>query len=100
MASRYYCSNVAEELEGWSDRLHKLSTEIESLPTGDKQRLFSQIEELHIIMTELDERLCGMLDSCSTVENMDVVNRAEGVASYGPELAARRNELFDYEIGG
>jgi hypothetical protein len=102
MANRYYCSNVAEELEGWSEKLHKLSSEIDSLPTGSKQRLFSQIEELHIIMSELDERLCGMLEACSTVEEMGEVEKVEGegVDSYGEELSGRGNERFDYEIGG
>ena len=100
MASRYYCSNVAEELESWSERLHKLSDEIDAIPTGMKQRMFSQIEELHIILTELDDRLCEMINSCSTVEGMDDLTTRGGVPGYGVELSAKRNELFDYEIGG
>ncbi|NTV15593.1 MAG: hypothetical protein HGA96_16975 [Desulfobulbaceae bacterium] len=100
MASRYYCSNVAEELEMWSDRLHKLSGEIDAIPTGMKQRMFSQVEELHIIMTELDDRLCELMDSCATAESGDTVSVSGGVPGYGPALGSRGNELFDYEIGG
>jgi hypothetical protein len=100
MASRNYCTNVAEELEGWSEKLHNLSTEIDALPTGSKQRVLSQIEGLHIILSELDERLCGMLDACPTVEEMGVAEKGEGVASYGTRTGFRGNEKFDYEIGG
>ena len=51
MASRVYCSSVAEELEFWSGRLHELSRKIDSVPSIDKYRLLPHIEELHILMT-------------------------------------------------
>lgn len=70
MASRYYCSHVAGELEYWSERLHKLSSAIERIPSIDKYKLQPQIEELHIILTELDDRLCNLVDACDTVEEV------------------------------
>ena len=100
MAKRDYCSTIAEELESWSGRLHELSDKIDAIPTGDKQRLLTQIEGLHIIMTELDDRLCAMMDSCELVENMDKVEKEGGVKSYGSTKVTNRNESFDYEIGG
>lgn len=99
MASRYYCSNVAGELEGLSEKLHNLSDKIDRLPSIDKYKLQPHIDELHIIMTELDDRLCELVNSCSTVEMLD---RRETAASPGVSFSetARRNELFDYDIGG
>ena len=67
MASREYCSSVAEELEYWSDRLHELSNKFQKIPSFDKYKLQPQIEDLHIMMTEMDDRLCDLLTSCSTV---------------------------------
>ena len=99
MASRDYCSSVAEELTNWSERLHDLAGEIDSLPTGDKQRLFSQVEGLHILVTELDQRLCEMMDSCSIAAPMSEVERTGGVRSYGKKSTIAP-EKFDYEIGG
>jgi hypothetical protein len=104
MASRDYCEKVSEELEIWSDKLHELSSKIDRLSTGEKERMFSQIEGLHILMTEMDDRLCQMLESCPLVEDykeeMDKtkVNRLSGQAIG----AAERNQeqLFDYEFGG
>ncbi|MHB8789046.1 MAG: hypothetical protein ACYDBT_04135 [Desulfobulbaceae bacterium] len=99
MASRYYCSNVAGELEGLSEKLHNLSDKIDRLPSIDKYRLQPHIDELHIIMTELDDRLCELVTSCSTAEMFD---RGETVGSNGVKFSepSRRNELFDYDIGG
>lgn len=99
MASKYYCSNVAGELEGLSTKLHNLSDKIDRLPSIDKYKLQTHIDELHIIMTELDDRLCEMVTSCSDVEMIDrkeETNRP-GAPVYG---SSRKDEFFDYDIGG
>ncbi len=71
MASKYYCTNIGEELEVWSTKLHKLSSKIDRMPSIDKYRLLPHIEELHIIMTEMDDRLCDMMTECPTVEPLE-----------------------------
>lgn len=99
MATRYYCSNVAGELEGLSEKLHNLSERFDRVPSIDKFKLQPHIDELHIIMTELDDRLCELVTSCSSVEMLD-----ESLTTKRPGVrftdAPRRNELFDYDIGG
>lgn len=102
MASREYCSNVAEELEVWSERLHTLSGEIERIPSIDKYRMLPQIEQLHILMTELDDRLCDLMNSCPTVETGDKVVGYGVPGKFGSVTAAGTpgSEKFDYEIGG
>ena len=67
MATREYCSSVADELEYWSIRLHELSSKFDKVPSIDKYKVLTHIEELHILMTEVDDRLCDMMTSCSTV---------------------------------
>ena len=67
MAKREYCSSLAEELEYWSGRLHELSNKFERVPSIDKYKVLPHIEELHILMTEVDDRLCDMMTLCSTV---------------------------------
>jgi hypothetical protein len=58
---------LAEELEYWSGRLHELSNKFEIVPSIDKYKVLPHIEELHILMTEVDDRPCDMMTSCSTV---------------------------------
>jgi hypothetical protein len=71
MASIKYCSNIGEELEVWSSKLHELSRKIDVMPSIDKYRLLPQIEELHILVTEMDDRLCEVMTACPTVEVLD-----------------------------
>jgi len=99
MASREYCSNISTELEEWSEKLHKLSSEIDRISTGDKYKLFPQIEELHIILTELDDRLCSLSQSCQAVD--ETFNREEfEKTAVAPEFNLKSKERFDYEFGG
>jgi hypothetical protein len=100
MATKEYCSNVAEELEIWSDRLHQLSSKIDRIPSIDKYKMYPLIEELHIIMTELDDRLCEAMTECSTLEGSSKEEDS------GPKLGSKTtmnqdpNVLFDYDFGG
>lgn len=99
MASRYFCSSVASELEMWSDRLHKLSSQIDRIPSIDKYRLQPQIDGLHIIMTELDDRVRELLESCPTVEEGTGMEEESG-RGVQQMVTSAGNEKFDYEFGG
>ena len=99
MASRYYCSSVAGELEVLSQKLHKLSSEIDGIPSIDKYKLQPQIDDLHIIMTELDDRLCELIDSCESAETYENLE-ADGTGEFKVNFAEAGNERFDYDIGG
>jgi hypothetical protein len=100
MATREYCTNIVEELEVWSGRLHELSGKIDRVPSIDKYKLYPLIEELHIIMTEMDDRICDAMTSCSTVEGgyeEEGLGRTEG---FNTRLNTDKNVLFDYDFGG
>jgi len=101
MATRDYCANVAEELEIWSAKLHKLSSEIDRIPSINKYRLLPQIEELHIILTQLDDRFREMNNACPMVDRLDGREVTGGVEILGNwDVGARNSEFFDYGVGG
>lgn len=100
MATKEYCSNVAEELEIWSERLHELSGKIDRMPSIDKYKMYPLIEELHIIMTEMDDRLCEALTECSTFEGPFKEDVAGPKQELKRNLNQDENVLFDYDFGG
>lgn len=100
MASQVYCSNVALELKSLSEKLHKLARDIDHTPSIDKYKLTPQIQDLHIIMTELDDRICGLLCSC---RNMEGPYEKEVLGTKLPgidPLDKNKKEFFDYDFGG
>jgi len=99
MANKVYCSNVSQELEEWSEKLHAFSDKIDRISTGDKFRVFPRIEELHMILADLDGRLCSLLESCPTAEvGSDRVDIANAV--YAEKFNWKGPERFDYDFGG
>jgi hypothetical protein len=100
MASQVYCSNVAVELKSLSDKLHKLATDIDHIPSIDKYKLTPHIQDLHIIMRELDDRICGLLCACDTMEGP---NAKDDLGTKLPDidpLDKNKREFFDYDFGG
>ena len=95
MATREYCTNMAEELEVWSGKLHDLSDKIDRIPSIQKYHLQPLIEDLHIVMTELDDRLCEMFTSCPSVEGFSTIDKGNPI-----KLQQNSKELFDYDFGG
>ena len=61
-----YCKNVDIELSTWRDKLNGVMRQVDDLPTGDKQRIFEKVNGLHIIVTELDERIDQLRTTCPT----------------------------------
>jgi hypothetical protein len=100
MATKEYCSNVAEELEVWSERLHELSGKIDRMPSIDKYKMYPLIEELHIIMTEMDDRLCEAMAECATLEGPFRKEDAGPQPGLKTNMNQNTNELFDYDFGG
>ncbi len=102
MASRLYCSDVALELKCLSEKLHKLSSGIDHIPSIDKFKLSPQIQDLHIIMTELDDRICSLMCACDTVESPYPYAK-EGTdlsLTKSDKLDKSKNVFFDYDFGG
>jgi hypothetical protein len=61
-----YCKNVDMELTAWKAKLYNIMRQMDDLPTSDKQRMYEKVNGLHIIMTELDDRIDQLRTSCPT----------------------------------
>ncbi|MBU0486105.1 MAG: hypothetical protein KKB30_16490 [Proteobacteria bacterium] len=84
----------------WSEKLHLLSTKIDRIPSIDKYRLLSQIEDLHIIMTELDDRLCELLETCPVAGRSFEASESGSAVIVSSPMKMRGSEFFDYDFGG
>ncbi|MBP1727232.1 MAG: hypothetical protein H6Q51_2530 [Deltaproteobacteria bacterium] len=52
-----YCRNVHIELSGWKAKMYDIVRRLDKLPTGDKAKVVDQVNDLHIIVEELEDRL-------------------------------------------
>ncbi len=61
-----YCRNVHTELSGWKAKIYDIVRKMDQLSTGEKSQFVNQVNDLHIIVEELEERLSGLERNCPT----------------------------------
>jgi hypothetical protein len=66
MKTLEYCTHVENELAGWRDKLGSIDHRIEGLSCGAKEKMLGNIEELHMLMAEVDDRIMALKTSCPT----------------------------------
>jgi hypothetical protein len=66
MERREYCDNVSFELTGWKTKIDDVVRKLDHFSTGEKERVVNEVNELHIISDELNDRLQELCLSCTT----------------------------------
>jgi len=69
MTSLDYCCELDRELFSWRNKLHEVSEKFDSEPSINKYKLQPQIEGIHILETELDDRLSELRQECGFTES-------------------------------
>jgi len=89
MELKDYCRNVNAELIGWKAKLYDIVRKMDNLSTGDKEKVYGEINGLHILMTELEDRIEQLQTQCPTEWSPQ---REEISAKIG-RLGSRYNEF-------
>ena len=100
MEVKDYCRNMEMELTSWKSKLYDVLRKMDSASTGDKEKVFEDINGLHILMTELEDRLDKLRTSCPTdwsPEDKEIRVKLEDLESRYKDAS---KVLFDYDFGG
>jgi hypothetical protein len=65
METREYCDNVTYELAGWKAKIDGIVKKVERMSTGEKEKVFYELNGLQIVADELRERIEGLRTACS-----------------------------------
>jgi predicted nuclease with TOPRIM domain len=68
-----YCDNRAAELSGWRDKLDEALAKFDEASCSDKAKLVPQLNDLHMIKEELEERIERLETACLTTRKIAVV---------------------------
>jgi len=66
MELKDYCSNVEHELTAWKAKLYDMSRKIDRLPGSAKEKMLGNIEDLHILVAEMEDRVNQLRTECPT----------------------------------
>jgi hypothetical protein len=101
MEVKDYCRNMEMELTNWKSKLYDLIRKMDTHPTGDKEQIYEEINGLHILMTQLEDRLDKLRTSCPTDWKPASEEEFRGkMGTLEEQYKKVAQEHFDYEFGG
>jgi len=59
------------ELTAWKANVYDIVRKMESLSGGDKEKVLPNIEDLHMLITEMDDRIDQIRDNCTPETGID-----------------------------
>jgi hypothetical protein len=59
------------ELTAWKAIVYDIARNMEELPGGERQKFLPNIEDIHILIAEMDERIDDIRDKCTPETGID-----------------------------
>ena len=59
-----YCKGIEAELTAWKVKFYDMSRKLDRLGTASKEKVLSNVEDLHIILAELEDRIGQLKTEC------------------------------------
>lgn len=100
MEIKNYCKNVDMELSQWHGKFSHIVKKMDSMPTGDKQKVFEEVNGLHIIMTEMNDRIERLRNECMIAWEPEVDEVTPTVAGASARFKDNNDIHADYDFGG
>ena len=66
MDLRSYCDNVQTELTGWKAKVYDIVRKFDKLHSVDKEKVVPMVQDLHMIVEELSDRIDRLEKECPT----------------------------------
>jgi predicted mannosyl-3-phosphoglycerate phosphatase (HAD superfamily) len=74
MSSETVCTNLKLELNAWKDSVAEIGKKFESQPGYAKAGVLENIEDIHILVQDLQNRIDQLEETCS-LDGFDDVNK-------------------------
>jgi len=65
MKARNCCQTMEMELTAWKAIIYVIMRRMEKLPGADKAKFLPNLEDIHILVEEMDERIEEIRDKCT-----------------------------------
>ena len=59
------CKTMEMELTAWKAMIYDIVRNMEKLPGGEKEVILPNIQDIHILIEEMDERIDGIRERCT-----------------------------------
>ncbi len=59
------CKTMEMELTGWKAMVYDIVRVMDKLPGGEKEKIISNIQDIHILVEEMDDRIDEIREMCT-----------------------------------
>ena len=81
-----YCDTLADELTGWKAKVDGIVTELDKMPSGDKEKVIPQVNELHGLIEQLVDRIERLKKDCIDEWSPDKIE-LDTTLTHAPEIS-------------
>lgn len=71
MKARNCCKTMEAELTAWKANVYDIVRNIEKMPGGEKDKILPNIEDLHILIADMDDRIDQIRENCTPETGID-----------------------------
>lgn len=100
MEIKDYCRNIDRELAQWQEKLNHIVDKLDSMPTSSKERIYEEVNDLHMLTTELGDRLERLRTQCSLSWETEVEEATPTISGSSKRFNDAEGVRFDYGFGG
>jgi len=86
MATKDFCTSLRLELSAWRDSLDEVLKSFEQVHGPEKARILGNVEDLHMVIEELTERIEQLKITCSIDGFEDIVSERVNFLQSAPNV--------------
>jgi predicted nuclease with TOPRIM domain len=95
-----YCDNLTVELAGWKAKMYDLAKKLDKVPTGSKEKVVNEVNELHMIIEELSDRIELLRKECPTSWKPEKTVIENKIGHLGRKLEDVIDAISPSDVGG
>jgi hypothetical protein len=88
MKAKNCCKTMEMELTGWKAIVYDITRKMEQLPGAEKSKILPNIEDLHMLIAEMDDRIDEVRNRCTPETGMDDIQTER--AAFNASLSTLR----------
>jgi hypothetical protein len=71
MTAMNCCKTMEAELTAWKANVYDIVRKMEALPGGEREKVSPNIEDLHMLITEMEDRIEQIRENCTPETGID-----------------------------
>lgn len=95
-----YCESVNKELTEWKSKVEDIVKKLDKIPSGDKEKVVPQLNELHALIDEIDDSITRLQRECPSEWSPDKIELDSKMARITNIYEEVWPDVSDADIGG